>query len=532
MPTVLLAMLMAAGPSASGGVSPISRPGRRPVPGLAVAISRAHLAGDMAGRRSAASGPAKRITDFFGTKRLAVAAPAAVEEESVLLRACDADHPFFQAQAKRVKEAEEARAHPVVPEWQAWRTGGSDAPSHPPANFVLCQGRIFEGEDGPDRQLQWRSRQRPAEEAIATAALDLDRWDDTREETLTEEEKDHQDALQLFREKLEEILTWMRPGLPSKVDAFTDPGEAGDGIFPACLGAHHSAAVAFARRPIVFLSGPSAVGKSRMAQALADSLGVPLTIIDGAVSNRSGRPFDDVLGTSHGQRRVMRQFLAPPLVEGIASAPELVFPIRLVVLVDEVDLVFETDRFYGPLNAFLRNAPRSILVLLTSNTDLAIMGRFIDLPPGSLATTMAGGRRGVGAPPEVVRCSAATAAREQRSLRGGLIEYDPAVLPLYCWPYDAHEDAMLPPSGDQQQLTLMIEVQREGWMLGCRGSREWSTEYRPAWRALEEAAARQHKARSRRTIRALSVRPYLLGVPASFIQRLRGPDSKERSACK
>lgn len=281
------------------------------------------------------------------------------------------------------------------------------------------------------------------------------------------------------------------------------------------------------RRPIVFLSGPTGCGKSRMAQHLAAKLNVPLREVGNCVTLRNGKPFDDILSATHGQRDVLRRFLSPN-DEPVDDAP-LNQHIRMVVLIDEVDLVFASDRFYSPLDSFLQDVPESILVVITANAGRNLMQRFLDFPVGTLFLEFQGGPKS-----DLVngRDYDPRWASDWDSLRSrGRLCYDASTLedvPVTCIHFDnAHEGGLVDQSEPLRvgpmlwKCSLLRDLQSAGWFTACHRQRDWRRWYRPIWLLLEKEAAERNSARLRRTSRLITHRPYLTGIPSSFVERLR-----------
>ncbi|PJF19988.1 ATP-dependent Clp protease ATP-binding subunit ClpX [Paramicrosporidium saccamoebae] len=449
-----------------------------------------------------------RITDFFQLKR-----PLQLEDiEEEMARELptvspkDSAHPFFVAQVKKRREFEDCRERDLV--FSSIRKCPDDAPLFPLFSHTPQIERIL-GETIPCSNHKEFNDRWSIDKCIGpfigtvmdppSGSWAIDGSIDLPGAGKFLEPSSRYDLRNL--ESIQgKILEWI---------AEVPEEDADD----ACHWVDSSAQLerVTANRSIVFLSGPTGTGKSVLARTLANRLAVPLKEIDAAVTIRTGRAFEDVKSASHGQRDALRRFLQP--VESVGNTASS--KIKMVVLVDEVDLIFPCDRFYTALNSFLREVPGSILVILTANIGIRCLDRWIDLPPGSLLI------ESVGLLNDTAHHAALELNFDQVIHRSVLDqchavvnrEQELADIPTSCVPFDSE---YIPPGTD----ALWRDLQREGWMTHCVRHQDWVLEYRPAWKYLEEDAAERHETRLRRTARKIRHRSYLMGVPQALITRL------------
>lgn len=293
------------------------------------------------------------------------------------------------------------------------------------------------------------------------------------------------------------------------------------------------------KRSIVYIFGPSGTGKSSLAGEIAKILAVPLREINSAVTVRNGKPFEDILSATHGERDSLQRFLHEK-----SSPMGLNRKVRMVVLVDEVDLVFDSDGFYTPLNTFLKNIPDSTLVILTSNTNLTIMKKFIDLPAGSLVIEI------FKPPPKDTTLNIlsdfdmAFECSKENSIYTELyhlVNYKKENVNMCCikWEvapfhYESNQLSNLTVQHDNERSQifgsssekLLLELQKDGWMVSCQRKLDWVLEYLPFWKGIENHVIERRQKRLCRTVRKTCPRNYLLGVPAFHIQKLLGKSNR------
>lgn len=333
---------------------------------------------------------------------------------------------------------------------------------------------------------------------------------------------------QQFAGAVQEIIAWIQESKESR-----ERGEDEDDLFIGWKGSSHaSATLKIPSRPILMITGPSGVGKSRMAKVLSERLSVPLVEVNGAVSIRNGRPFDDILAGSHKQRALMRKFASGQVSDTftLERSPISSSSIKLIVLIDEVDLVFVQDKFYPALNSFLKAAPLAgILTIMTANADVRLMKRFIDFPSGTLFYHMSGGQRQSLPMTDDLTSLEEVIRRSDSSMVTLLVHqwiHHPDS-PVYAIPWECQfshcnwdEEVLYEHARVSSYRALWTEVLQLGWARGCTTFSSWCLEYLPGWRALERSARYQNDLRTRRTSRPVAFRPYLRDVPEMLVQRL------------
>lgn len=124
--------------------------------------------------------------------------------------------------------------------------------------------------------------------------------------------------------------------------------------------------VARHRRHLHVVSGPSASGKTLLAQRLATALGLELVELSASCSVRSTKSLEDLLiKSAHGK-----------LQFGKEAEEEEEEERRFVVLIDEIDVVFEGDRpFLAGLASYLTRVPPSQIVIMTANAGRTLLER-------------------------------------------------------------------------------------------------------------------------------------------------------------
>lgn len=331
-----------------------------------------------------------------------------------------------------------------------------------------------------------------------------------------------------FEEALREILAWIQ--VPEEGE---DNRRDEDDLFVGWKGPNYAPVEVKTKRPIVMITGPSGVGKSRMAEVLSERLGVPLVEVNGAVSIRNGKPFDDILAGSHKQRALMRNFAFGGQVGGMLTLEQSTLSpssIKSIVLIDEVDLVFVQDKLYPALGSFLKAAPSAgILTIITANADVRLMRRFIDFPPGTLFHHMSGEERPSPMVDDFTSLEEIIKRSDNSTVMLTIHQWIHHIdSPVYAIPWECqHYHGGLDEGslhGHAQRISsyraLWIEVLRLGWARGCATFSSWCLEYLPGWRALERSARDQCELRTRRTNRPVAFRPYLRDVPEALVQKL------------
>lgn len=291
-------------------------------------------------------------------------------------------------------------------------------------------------------------------------------------------------------------------------------------------------------RPIVLLTGPSHCGKSHMAISLSKAFGgVPIQEINAAVALRTGKNFESVLEGSVHKSETLKSHLQMELIQNKTF--------RLILLIDEVDLVFPRDRFYPSLNNFLKVVPDDILVLMTSNSPVSLLGKFIDLPDGTLKISL--DRPKSSRPMSHSSVSFEFLSDMDYAFGSRLetrctVEYDVSdEIPTLCCPWDDHllfENRLLAeeitsvlcpqyckhsePSavfdGHLTGLTeLRYELQALGYFMASCTRDSWLVEYLPTWQRLESCHRQEQNMKKRRTNRLIFARPYLYMIPCKYI---------------
>jgi nucleoside-triphosphatase THEP1 len=480
-----------------------------------------------------------RITDFFQTKRpLVIDIPSdtvvetANEEESFRENPGESTHPFFLAQAKRRREAEFVKEH--VGSLIVRRRFKSGAPLFPNIAHVGYE-EFMASLESPESPHKWSPRILQKLDVPTTSIrfeFDQHHQSLTRKSlTATSTSSNcYEHDPEAFSRLFQEILAWT-----TDTDNECSSREAED-VFTRCWSSFDfrlEKCDQIRKRPIIFISGPTGSGKSYIAPMLAEHLAVPFREINNVVTIRNGKPFEDILSASHGQRHVLKQFIQGSNNPTIASIGGQ--KIRMVVLIDEVDLVYQCDRFYSPLNAFLKDVPESILTIITCNSQVPVIQKFVELPTGTLTTLIS-----------------SKEARSTPSIRKDLIEAqhhsDLAMLtipryqhvyyqeildiPVCCTRDDMVELESLAESElifngdswrDEHPMIdpLLIDLHKTHWMSNCRRHLDWVLDYRPYWRAMENEVAERHEMRVKRTVRQVRPRTYLSAIPFKFVERLR-----------
>lgn len=498
-------------------------------------------------------GNIRRITDFFQSKRpqpvqdlrTVMEIPSSPLPEELLARSGsdrddaspqeepsrleDVNHPFFLAQAKRKREVEDQRNDFEL--FREWRTCREMAPLHPAVPLVPLPAPGPPGDShGHLAGKAGRARRRPVYSGSFRGDYEvgqelLSKLDIHSERPLVAFDQDE------FDRALAAIQEWIAPTTEATELSATDD------LFVTKGGSPHrwmeERTQRSVQRPIVLLSGPPGCGKTRLAYHLADRMGIALCEIDNCVESRNGKPFEDILSASHGQRDALRRFLSPQTHHSSRTGDG----IRMVVLVDQVDLVFPGDKFYSPLGAFLREVPSSILVILTANAGRSLVRKHVDLPSGVLCLELRGGgcdkaREMASRQEDDLRMLSDVDVLFPRQSRVECNECGQEDLPVTCMSYEiVKEEWSLyyggpasdagPTAASGDACALMRDLQREGWFIFCRRRRDWIRWYQPTWCILECEAAARNEARLRRTARPLVLRPYLTGIPPRFIERIR-----------
>lgn len=470
-----------------------------------------------------------RITDFFQLKR---PPPLSATDESYNSSSLEvvqnSQHPFFLAQVKRRKELQFAQEKDSS---RTLRSSWSDeAPMFPSiphiAQCVKEEPEFAQERDSPHTLRCNRSvgaslfspiNHHP--DSFYTFNFDhqlLPSFDPNKVQASFDSG--------LFEETMKKIANWIDDC------SITDQSDHDD-LWTA-IDFHEM------KRPIIFIYGPSGVGKSSIAKKMAERLSIPLREIDNSGSQRNWKPFEDILSTSHGQRDTLRRFLKPTqssvTVEQHGPPPVVAHDLKMVVLIDQVDLVFPSDKFYTPLSAFLKAVTDSVLVILTANSSPNLLTKFFDLPVGSMQIEM----KAKVPPTHVEEKDFDTLMRDSdwefiksHTMYSLQCIDDEGSNPIPAIPFDLliHEkwihsslDLFIdwePPDLPERDQ-LLVNLHCEGFMLGCRAHSDWVMYYKPAWRRLEMNAVEAQQLRIRRTNRPIKPRPYLTGIPQKFIDRL------------